>query len=132
GPIADELARAGIAVDRVPKRGGLDPTLVPRLVRTLRRYGADVVHTHNPLPLIYGAPAARLAGAAAIHTKHGINPGSRGHRLLRRFATTLTHSFVAVSDTTAAQARAQHDAAQVLTIPNGIRLERYHPDAEAR
>jgi len=132
GPIAGELAGAGIAVDRVPKRGGLDPTLVPRLVRALRRHGADVVHTHNPLPLIYGAPAARLAGAAAIHTKHGINPGSRGHRLLRRAAAKLTHAFVAVSDTTAAQARAQRDAATVLTIPNGIRLDRYHPDPEAR
>ena len=132
GPIADELVAAGVAIDRVPKRGGLDPTLVPRLVRALRRLDADVVHTHNPLPLIYGAPAARLAGAAAIHTKHGLNPGSRGHRMLRRAAARFTNAFVAVSDTTAAQARAQHDARRVLTIPNGIRLDRYHPDAEAR
>ena len=131
-PIADELIAAGITVDRVPKRGGLDPTLVPRLALALRRHHADVVHTHNPLALIYGAPAARLAGAAAIHTKHGMNPGSRGHRFLRRAAARLTHAFVAVSDTTAAQARAQHDASHVLTIPNGIRLDRYHPDAEAR
>lgn len=134
GPIADELTAAGIEVTRVPKRGGLDPTLVPRLAHALRQREADIVHTHNPLPLIYGAPAARLVGAAAIHTKHGINPGGRAHRLLRRAAAQLAHAFVAVSDTTAEQARAQRDmpASRLHTIPNGIRLDRYAPDAEAR
>lgn len=134
GAMADEFAAAGISIDRVAKRDGLDPTLVPRLARALRSRRTDVVHTHNPLPLIYGAPAARLAGAAAIHTKHGVNPGSRGHRLLRRAAAQLTHAFVAVSPTTEAQARAQHDApeARLHTIPNGIRLDRYAPDPEAR
>src|SRR5690606_18738920 len=113
---------------------GLGATRGPRLARALRARRADVVHTHNPLPLIYGAPAARLAGAAAIHTKHGANPGSRGHLALRRAAARLTHAFVAVSDTTAAQARALRDmpAQRLHTIANGIRLDRYHPDAEAR
>jgi glycosyltransferase involved in cell wall biosynthesis len=134
GPMADEFREHGIAVDRVTKRGGLDATLVPRLARALRHHRAQVVHTHNPLPLIYGAPAARLVGAAAIHTKHGMNPGSLGHRLLRRAAARLAHAFVAVSDKTAAQARELHDAPDRLlhTIANGIRLDRYRPDAEAR
>jgi glycosyltransferase involved in cell wall biosynthesis len=135
GAMADEFRDHGIAVDRVPKRGtGVDATLVPRLVRALRKLGAEIVHTHNPMPLIYGAPAARLAGAAAIHTKHGINPGGRGHRLLRRAAAQLTHAFVAVSDTTEQQAREQRDApdTKIHTIANGIRLDRYHPDADAR
>jgi glycosyltransferase involved in cell wall biosynthesis len=134
GPIADELVAAGIDVQRVPKHGGLDATLVPRLALALRRRRADVVHTHNPLPLIYGAPAARIVGARAIHTKHGVNPGSRAHRMLRRAAAQLVHAFVAVSNTTAAQAREQHDMPldRLSTIPNGIRLDRYAPSAEAR
>jgi glycosyltransferase involved in cell wall biosynthesis len=135
GAMADEFREHGIAVDRVEKRGeGIDPLLVPRLARTLRRMQAEVVHTHNPLPLIYGAPAARLAGAAAIHTKHGRNPAGRANRLLRRAAAQLAHAFVAVSETTAEQARSQHDAprSRLHTIANGIRLERYHPDPEAR
>jgi glycosyltransferase involved in cell wall biosynthesis len=134
GAMADEFREHGIAVDRVAKRGGLDATLVPRLACVLRDRAADVVHTHNPLPLIYGAPAARLTGAAAIHTKHGINPGSRGHRLLRRAAAMLTHAFVAVSDTTEQQARAQNDAPtnRLHMIANGIRLDRYHPNPAAR
>lgn len=134
GAMAIEFEDAGVRVGHVPKRDGLDPTLVPRLARALRGYRSDVVHTHNPLPLIYGAPAARLAGAAAIHTKHGANPGSAGHRILRRAAAQLTHAFVAVSGTTEAQARELHDAParRICTIPNGIRLDRYAPDPEAR
>ena len=135
GAMADEFREHGIAVERVPKKAdGLDATLVPRLVRALRRLDAEVVHTHNPLPLIYAAPAARLAGAAAIHTKHGVNPGGRGQRMLRRAAAQLTHAFVAVSDTTEKQAREQRDAPEnrIHTIANGIRLERYHPDPDAR
>jgi glycosyltransferase involved in cell wall biosynthesis len=134
GAMADEFAAAGIAVGRVAKRDGLDPSLVRRLTQALRERRADVVHTHNPLPLIYGAPAARLAGAAAIHTKHGMNPGGRGHRWLRRTVAGFVHEFVAVSDTTAAQARDQRDIAprKLHTIPNGIRLDRYAPDPEAR
>jgi glycosyltransferase involved in cell wall biosynthesis len=134
GAMASEFAQAGVEVGRVPKTGGLDPTLVPRLARELRRRRADVVHTHNPLPLIYGVPAARLVGAAAIHTKHGKNPAGRANRMLRRAAAQLAHAFVAVSDTTADQAREQHDmpASRLHTIPNGIRLDRYTPDPEAR
>jgi glycosyltransferase involved in cell wall biosynthesis len=134
GAMADEFREHGIAVDRVAKRDGLDPTLVPRLARALRSHAAQVVHTHNPLPLIYGAPAARLLGAVAVHTKHGANPGSRGLRWLRRAAARCLHAFVAVSDTTAEQALAQHDVApaKLHTIANGIRLDRYQPDADLR
>lgn len=134
GPMAEEFAQAGVTVGQVAKRPGVDPTLVPQLALELRRRRADVVHTHNPQPLIYGAPAARLIGAAAIHTKHGKNPGGPGQKLLRRAAARLVHAFVAVSDTTAAQARELRDVplAKLHTIPNGIRLDRYAPDPEAR
>jgi glycosyltransferase involved in cell wall biosynthesis len=134
GAMADEFREHGITVDRVAKRGGLDPTLIPRLVMALRRHGADIVHTHNPLPLIYGAPAARLVRAGAIHTKHGKNPGTRGLIALRRAAARLVHAFVAVSETTAEQAREQRDMPlhKLHVIPNGIRLDRYAPDLAAR
>ncbi len=135
GAMADELSRAGAEIGRVPKRGrGIDPALVVRLARELRSRGADVVHTHNPQPLIYGIPAARLIGAAAIHTKHGKNPSGRANQMLRRAAAQLTHAFVAVSETTAVQAREQHEMPErkLHVIPNGIRLDRYAPDTEAR
>jgi glycosyltransferase involved in cell wall biosynthesis len=135
GPLAAEFRDAGAEVLTVAKRGGgLDPSLTPRLAWHLRARHVDVVHTHNPLPLIYAAPAARLVGAVAIHTKHGLNPGSRGNLMLRRAAARLVSAFVAVSDVTAAQARRQRDCdpAKLVVIPNGIRLERFRPDPDAR
>jgi glycosyltransferase involved in cell wall biosynthesis len=134
GPLGAAFAEAGATVLTIPKSGGLDPTLTPRLAWQLRSREVDVVHTHNPLPLIYGAPAARLAGAVAIHTKHGLNPGSRAHVMLRRAAARFVSFFVAVSDVTAAQARKQKDCdpARLVVIPNGIRLDRFRPDVDDR
>lgn len=134
GPLADEFRAVGAEVVDVPKGPGTDVTLVPRLAWALGRRKVEVVHSHNPLPLIYGAPAARLVGAVAIHSKHGVNPGSRGHRMLRRQAARLVSSFVAVSTVTAQQAREQRDcaASQLVVIANGIRLEQFKPDAAAR
>lgn len=134
GPLAAEFAKAGVSVLSVPKRAGLDVTLPPRLALAFRKLRADIVHTHNPQPLIYGAVAARLAGARAIHTKHGVNPGSRGQRLLRQSAARLLSAFVAVSEVTAEQARKQEDCAPRLlhVIPNGIRLDKFGPDAALR
>jgi glycosyltransferase involved in cell wall biosynthesis len=134
GALAGEFGKAGIVVERVAKRPGFDLTLPPRLMRAFQRLGAEIVHTHNPQPLIYSAAAARIAGAAAIHTKHGVNPGSRGQRLLRRGAAQLVSAFVAVSETTAEQARQQRDCApaRLHVIPNGIRLDKFAPDPELR
>src|SRR5690349_18799365 len=134
GPLAAEFVAAGVGVDRVARKDRLDPALIVKLARVLRRLRADIVHTHNPLPLTYGAPAARLARAVAVHTKHGRNPGSQIERMLRRGAAKLTGAFVAVSETTAEQAREQNDCPpeRLLVIPNGIRLGRFKPDAAAR
>ncbi len=134
GAMAAEFRAAGIAMERVIKHDGIDIRLVPRLTRALLRLRADIVHTHNPNPLIYAAPAARLVRAVLVHTKHGVNAGSRGQLALRRLSARLVDAFVAVSEATAAQALVTHDvaAARLHTIPNGIRLERYAPDPEAR
>jgi len=134
GPLAAEFRDAGIGTYTIAKGPGLDPTLTLRLAWRLRRLGAEVVHTHNPLPLIYAAPAARLVRAVAIHTKHGQNPSSRGQILLRQAAARLVSAFVAVSPGTAEQARKQGDCPKdrLVVVPNGIRLERFRPDAAVR
>lgn len=134
GPLAAEFEAAGVATYAVPKRDGLDATLPPRLFARFARSRVQVVHTHNPLPLIYAAAPARLVGARLIHTKHGRNPGSRGYHQLRRAAAHLAHAFVAVSEATAEQAREQRDcpASRLRVITNGIALDRFRPDAGVR
>jgi glycosyltransferase involved in cell wall biosynthesis len=134
GPLALEFQEAGVATHTVAKRDGFDVTLFWRLARHLMRSRIDIVHTHNPQPLIYGAPAARLARAGAVHTKHGANPDGGRRLFLRRAAARLTGAYVAVSQTTAEVARKNREVpeAKLYTIENGIDLSRFAPDAKAR
>jgi glycosyltransferase involved in cell wall biosynthesis len=135
GPIAGALRAAGITSQTVAKRGrGVDPWLPARLAGLLRRVHVDVVHTHNPHALIYGAPAARLAGAAAIHSKHGLNPDRRRRLWLRRAAATLVDAYVAVTPLLAARAVADGDCAssRLRVISNGIDIERFERTSAAR
>src|SRR5690349_7731755 len=50
---------------------GMDPKAWPTMWKTFRQIRPEVVHTHAPGPLLYAAPAARLAGVRRIvHTSH--------------------------------------------------------------
>lgn len=134
GVLAEEFAARGISIHSAPKGAGFDLGLIVRLARLLREQRIDVVHTHNPQPLAYGASAARLARAAIVHTKHGINP-DRGRRLwLRRAGGHLVDAYVAVSEATAEVARRNREClpGRLHVIPNGVDLEAYQPDAAAR
>jgi glycosyltransferase involved in cell wall biosynthesis len=134
GPLAADFRAHGVEVIHLPKRPGFDVRMPFSLGALFRREGVSVVHTHNPQPLIYGSLAAKAAGAALVHTKHGVNPG-RGRRLwARRAASRLVDAFVAVSAPTAdvARAAAECPPRALRVIPNGIDLGRFGPDAAAR
>src|SRR5258706_14657228 len=90
GVIADEIEALGWPVVALREQPGLQPGLVCRLSMLFRAWGASVVHTHNTRPVLYCAPAARLAGGAAgipnppgpapqapnpqTHTVRGVHP----------------------------------------------------------
>jgi glycosyltransferase involved in cell wall biosynthesis len=115
---------------------GFDAGLVLRLRHRLVELSPDVVHTHNPTALLYGAPAARLANVSrVVHTKHGANPTSRRAMLaVRRLAYRLCHRVVAVSAETAqiARTRERLGSPQLLVISNGIDVDAYARAPEAR
>jgi len=82
--LADRLERAGVPVERMRMRASIDPLVLGKLVRSIRRARPDVVHTHLVHADFHGLPAARLAGVPlAVSTKHGFNP----FRNRRTFAT---------------------------------------------
>ena len=135
GPLAAEFRAAGIEVERVARaKPGVDPVLIVRLARWLRRRRVELVHTHNRMALIYGAPAGKLARAAVVHTKHGNNPKGGTRLIAGNLAGRCVDAFVAVSAETAAFARkrSEIDDRKLLVIPNGIELSRFHPDPAAR
>jgi glycosyltransferase involved in cell wall biosynthesis len=135
GPLADELRARGVETARVAKRGRhFDPTLPFRLAALLRRAGVDVVHAHNHQPLVYGAPAAKLARATAVYTRHGQRAGGWRLRLARRAAARWLDASVAVSADTASIARrlGEGTAGRVAVVENGIDTSPYRRNAETR
>jgi glycosyltransferase involved in cell wall biosynthesis len=95
----------------------------------------DVVHTHDPSPMLHAVPAAILSRVRRrVHTKHGANVyGSRGLWAARALVHAVD-AVVAVSPATARVARAKERvAAQRLhVLPRGIPVRTFRPDADAR
>src|SRR4051794_37650446 len=111
GPLGDAFRDRGVAVHRVAKRSGFDLTLPLRLAALFRRQRVTVVHTHNRMPLIYGAAAGKLARATVVHTRHGPGRGSRREQWLRSGAGRLLDAYVAVSPELRDLARSLGDCA---------------------
>ncbi len=66
GQLAQELREMGVPVVVLGRRGRVDPGLVLRLARWLRKERVRVVHTHLFTADTYGRIAARLAGVPAV------------------------------------------------------------------
>jgi glycosyltransferase involved in cell wall biosynthesis len=122
-----------VRVVELDRKEGFDAVLPARLAVNLLALRPDVVHTHNPSPMLYAVPIARAIGVHAIvHTKHGANIyGSRSLHAARLVAR-MTTAFVGCSQGTAVTARAkEHVPPRLLrVIPNGIPLGDF--DAAAR
>jgi glycosyltransferase involved in cell wall biosynthesis len=102
--------------------------LVFRLARLFRQWRADVVHTHNTKPLLYAAPAARLARVPqVIHTRHGQRfQAGRRTTLAFRLASTLINRMVCVShDSERLSAEEGIATRRLTTIWNGVDVSRF-------
>ena len=114
---------------------GLDALLPVGIGRVLARLRPHAVHTHNPSPMLYGALAARATLVRrVVHTKHGKNVYSTRSLALARAVVRTLSAFVAVSRETADVALTKERVPRSLltVVPNGIPLDEFHPDAQAR
>jgi len=134
GPIRDGFRAAGVSTLSETRNRGVELSLPARLGMRFLLDGVDVVHTHNPHALIYGAPAARLARAAVVHTKHGINPDRARRRWLRRAAGMLVDAYVVVTPALAEVVRRDRDCdpVRLSIVPNGIDVSMFRPSAAVR
>jgi glycosyltransferase involved in cell wall biosynthesis len=128
GPVAEEIEACGYPVTALGVKPGLEVGLVFRLAGLFRQWRSDILHTHNNAPLIYGAPAGRLAGARGlIHTRHGQNfrAGWR-QKLAFRLASLLVDRVVCVSeDSCQMSVREGVPPSRLQRIWNGIDLSRF-------
>src|SRR5262249_29881994 len=108
---------------------GFRPDISLHIVPRLRRWRIDVVHTHDSKPLIYGAPAARVAGVDhVVHTRHfaRLSYLTRRQTLLASLASRLTSTYVCVSHQSAeAAAREGVPPNRIQTLWNGIDTDRF-------
>ncbi len=128
GALGAELEAHGWPVTTLDIGPGLHVRLPWRLAKLFRSWQADIVHTHNERPLIYAAPAARLARVQRIlHTKHGRGTGmSRRQNFLASLAARWTDRFVCVSQDSAQQAsEAGVSSKRLLTLHNGIDTQQF-------
>jgi glycosyltransferase involved in cell wall biosynthesis len=139
GPFLERFRAAGadvveVAADR------LSPRTLARVGRLIRERGAAVVHSHGKGAGLYGRLAARRAGAAAVHTFHGLHyagypPGARAAYLaLERALARRSHTVIHVSASQAEAARplglAPADRSRI--IVNGIDTARVEADVLPR
>jgi glycosyltransferase involved in cell wall biosynthesis len=135
GPIAEEINKMGVPVKRLPRLGRIDPLLLWRMWREIRRERPHVVHTHLFKSDFHGRLAARLAGVpVVVSTLHNCHNWARNPVLGRTYGLTarFADEIIAVSEEVREHAvRYAHlDEKKVTTIPNAIPIERFK-DAKA-
>lgn len=143
GELAPRIAALGIPVDALGMKPGLpSPPGFFRLVRTLKRLNADVVHTWMYHADLLGGLAARLAGVTAIGW---CIRNSNLDRDKTKFSTRAVVGLCASISkwvpsrilSCSEQARQVHVACgyaaeKMVVVPNGFDLARFKPDEGAR
>jgi sugar transferase (PEP-CTERM/EpsH1 system associated) len=138
GALADEVEALGVAVHACGKRRGFDVRALARARRLLREHGTEILHTHNATAHYHAVLAALGLGIRrTINTRHGMGALDTGSRreTLYRYAMRATNAVVTVCE--AARRELERSAAlptgKLVSIPNGIRVDRFTPaSAQAR
>jgi sugar transferase (PEP-CTERM/EpsH1 system associated) len=114
-------SHAELEVISFNKRSELDMTLPFRLAGVISKRKPDIVHTHNPGPLLYGTIAAKLVGVpAVINTRHG-----RAPKHTNRFVWGMNDAIVSISNDAKNELLKNNiiDQRKVSVIYNGIDLD---------
>lgn len=123
GALLPALTAAGADFEPVAANR-LSPRALRDTIRLARERRIQIIHSHGKGAGLYGRIAARLTGAASIHTFHGIHPAGYGRPYLRLERALARWSFavVHVSESQAAEARALGlaPAGRTRVIVNGI------------
>lgn len=130
GALADRAEAAGVPVSCCDKREGVDVRALRALRSGLRAFGADVLHTHNPMAHYYAVAASLGLGIRTVlNTRHGMGSGNLAARREKLFRLALLATDHAVSVCDAARQRfVAHGvmpATKAVVVRNGIDLGRF-------
>jgi glycosyltransferase involved in cell wall biosynthesis len=126
GRLAEELEREGIPVFALDKKPKLDPGVLFKLVRLMRREKVDVVHTHLWTSSFWGRLAASIARVpVVVVTEHNLDLWRRApHFLSDRLLARGTDAWIFVSREVDAfyRPRLPGREAALHTVHNGVDL----------
>jgi glycosyltransferase involved in cell wall biosynthesis len=142
GPLDGELARGGVPIHDLRKRGRWETaSFLARLVRLLRRERPDVLHPYLEVPNVVATLAAPLAGR--VRVVWGIRNSNMDHRQyggLARAVYRVEGALAPRADALIANSMAgaslwaergvRRD--RIAVVPNGIDCARFQPDLAAR
>ena len=103
GPYFQRLRDLGIETIDLPIRS-LHLGVLLRLVRIVRKFKIDLIHSHGKGAGIYSRPLGVITRTPVIHTLHGIHYGAynplmrKFYFLIERFLTSLTYKIVNLSE----------------------------------
>jgi glycosyltransferase involved in cell wall biosynthesis len=98
---------------------------VYRIVRSLRRHEADLVHTNSLKAHLLGGLAARMARLPLIWHMRDLLDEGEGLGIVRQAAATCKPRVIAISEAVARQFDGLRVSVEV--VPNGVPLERFTP-----
>ncbi len=132
GLLARELLASGVRVDACGKRRGLNLRALRRARALIRQSPDAVIHTHNAMAHYYAVLASLgLPVKCRINTRHGMGGRTRSGRQEWLYRQSLRGTDYAVAVCEAARQRFAADGMRprraLLSVPNGIRLERFRP-----
>lgn len=132
GALAERAEAAGVPVECCEKKPGLDGQALRRMRTLLREFGADVLHTHNPMAHYYAVAAALGLGIPRVlNSRHGMGSGELSARRekLYRLALLATDHAVSVCDAARRRfvAHGVMPARKASVVRNGIDLSRFVP-----
>jgi glycosyltransferase involved in cell wall biosynthesis len=136
GPMSARLAEMGVTLTRLPRFARVDPVLLFRLMRLMRREKPDIVHTHLFKSDLHGRLAARLASVpVVISTAHNNDSWARRAPLGWLYGCTsrLADRLIAVSEEVREyQLRYTFiPPEKIVTIDNGVDMRRFDGKEEA-
>jgi glycosyltransferase involved in cell wall biosynthesis len=133
-PIKDELLKIGIPVDMVHMPNLRHPANLPKLIKYLRTYRPQVIHTQLQFANILGNIAAAVLGMPSISTLHTVDNPVKTTSYWRNQITwfvlrNLCSKVIAVSENTRqfhiSKGKIPED--KIVTIYNGIDISSFRP-----
>ena len=130
GPLVQELENLDISLTRLPRLARVDPFLLARIIRLMRRERPQIVHTHLFKSDFHGRLAAKITGVPiVVSTLHNNDAWAQKKLLGSLYGATARYAdrLIAVS----AEVRdfqIRHTgvpAEKIVTIDNGVDLSRF-------